>query len=99
MENFRLNALHEIFLPHYAHLLDGKVALILGKKKKKKNNNNKMGMKQQPKTNIQTYTIKQTHLDQVMHLSFYWEKNNDLTGFFKAFDPPFHIFENLKTWK
>ena len=56
-----------------------------------------MGMKQQPKTNIQTHTIKQTHLDQVMHLSFYREKNNDLTGFFKAFDPPFHIFENLKT--
>ena len=66
---------------------------------KKKKNSNKMGMKQQPKTNIQTHTIKQTHLDQVMHLSFYWEKNNDLTGFFKAFDPPFHIFENLKTWK
>ena len=30
-----------------------------------------MGMKQQPKTNIQKHTIKQTHLDQVMHLSFY----------------------------
>ena len=52
-----------------------------------------MGMKQQPKTNIQTYTIKQTHLDQVMHLSFYWEKNNDLTGFFKAFD---HLSTSLR---
>ena len=55
--------------------------------------------KKQPKTNIQTHTIKQPHLDQLMHLSFYRERNHDLTGSFKAFDPPFHIFHNLKTLK
>ena len=31
-----MNALHAILLPHYAHLLEGKAALILEKKRKKK---------------------------------------------------------------
>ena len=91
--------LYTKFFSHTMLIYKRERQLLFLEKKKKKKNNNKMGLKQQPKTNIQTYTIKQTHLDQVMHLSFYWEKNNDLTGFFKAFDPPFHIFENLKTWK
>ena len=91
--------LYTQFFSHTMLIYKRERQLLFLEKKKKKKNNNKMGLKQQPKTNIQTYTIKQTHLDQVMHLSFYWEKNNDLTGFFKAFDPPFHIFENLKTWK
>ena len=91
--------LYTKFFSHIMLIYKRERQLLFLEKKKKKKNNNKMGMKQQPKTNIRTHTIKQTHLDQVMHLSFYWEKNNDLTGFFKAFDPPFHIFENLKTWK
>ena len=91
--------LYTQFFSHTMLIYKRERQLLFLEKKKKKKNNNKMGLKQQPKTNIQTYTIKQTHLDQVMQLSFYWEKNNDLTGFFKAFDPPFHIFENLKTWK
>ena len=91
--------LYTKFFSHTMLIYKRERQLLFLEKKKKKKNNNKMGMKQQPKTNKRTHTIKQTHLDQVMHLSFYWEKNNDLTGFFKAFDPPFHIFENLKTWK
>ena len=91
--------LYTQFFSHTMLIYKRERQLLFLEKKRKKKNNNKMGLKQQPKTNIQTYTIKQTHLDQVMYLSFYWEKNNDLTGFFKAFDPPFHIFENLKTWK
>ena len=91
--------LYTQFFSHTMLIYKRERQLLFLKKKRKKKDSNKMGMKQQPKTNIQTHTIKQTHLDQVMHLSFYWKKNNDLTGFFKAFDPPFHIFENLKTWK
>ena len=40
--------------------------------------------KKQPKTNIQTHTIKQPHHDQFMHLSFYREKNHDLTWFLQS---------------
>ena len=40
--------------------------------------------KKQPKTNIQTHTIKQPNHDQFMHLSFYREKNHDLTWFLQS---------------
>ena len=60
---------------------------------------NSYSWKKQPKTNTQTHTIKRPHLNQIMYLSFYQERNHDLTGSFKAFDPPFHIFHNLNTLK
>ena len=46
-----MNALHAILLPHYAHLLEGKAALILGKKKKKRKKNGNETTTQNQHTN------------------------------------------------
>ena len=80
------------FSPTLCSTTWGKSSFYSWKKKQQQQNGNET-------TNQNQHTIKRPHLDQVMHLSFYRERYHDLTGSFKAFDPPFHIFQNLKTLK
>ena len=85
--------IHTQFFSHtLLNYLRKKQLLFVEKKQQQQQNGNET-------TNQNQHTIKRPHLDQVMHLSFYRERNHDLAGSFKAFYPPFHIFQNLKTLK
>ena len=84
--------IHTQFFSHTLLNYLRKKQLLFVEKKQQQQNGNET-------TNQNQHTIKRPHLDQVMHLSFYRERNHDLAGSFKAFDPPFHIFQNLKTLK